>query len=255
MKFTTIHLTMNLRKTTKGHNMKNILTNFECYFNSNLKNESFKIIPPPRLLRKLARTSRVRPSIKYYSRKAVSLNYCESILEMDGCLRLEFDDSVQRFLTQPFSLKLIINNRLVRYTPDILIEFVDGSYALVEVKPSKKIKEKKLASKLETIRNFCLNELGIPFHILTEKEIHQGKYIANLQQLYPFKDIKISEAFSKKAEESLQSPFTVSALEELCIQKNKNSKHAWAMIAQGFVTFDTNELLIKSSLLNFVTTH
>jgi hypothetical protein len=59
----------------------------------------------------------------------------ESQLERKVLEQLEIDDRVARYQEQPFTLEVPLVDGTVPYTPDVLVEMVDGRTAIVEVKP------------------------------------------------------------------------------------------------------------------------
>ena len=66
-----------------------------------------------------------------------SLAY-ESLLEKSVLMDMDRDPTVKRLWTQPFRVDGLDGNRGGRYvrpTPDILVEYVDGSLEVLEVKP------------------------------------------------------------------------------------------------------------------------
>ncbi len=48
----------------------------------------------------------------------------ESSLEQDFLLILEFDRGVNRFASQPITIRWKVDNRQRRYTPDVLVEYL-----------------------------------------------------------------------------------------------------------------------------------
>jgi DNA-binding Xre family transcriptional regulator len=230
--------------------MNSILTSFNSKHSTDKNKEEFFQTERLTLLRKLDKTSRVKPSINFYSHKLHALQYAESILETDAYLHLEFEPTVKRYLTQPCSFKLNINNRKTRYTPDALVEDIYGNYFFLEVKPSSKLQEDKNSEKFSQIKSYFEEELNVPFRILTEKDIRVGKLTQNLQQLYVFLDVALDNATTKKIVNTLPEKVTVKTLEQVCHQFHQLPHYAWALIAHGYFNFHFEEMLTRSTLIS-----
>jgi hypothetical protein len=227
------------------------LRNFIENISSKKDKEKFLQAEQLTLTRKLAKTSRVKPSINYYSHKLKALQYAESILESDAYLRLEFEPTVKRYLTQPCTFSLKINNRKTRYTPDALVEDTNGDYFFLEVKPAYKIQEdESQKKKFQQIKEYFEKELNVPFKILTEKDIRVGKLIQNLQQLYCFLRVPLDFNTSEKIVKALPEESTVKTLEDVCSRFNQTPHYAWALIAHGYFNFDYENMLTKSTLIS-----
>lgn len=74
--------------------------------------------------------------------KSGKLRAFESMLERSILLDLDRDPSVKRLWTQPFRVDGLDDNRGGRYvrpTPDILVEYVDETLEVIEVKPQRAV--------------------------------------------------------------------------------------------------------------------
>ncbi len=225
--------------------MNNISRGFEEKHRSSKNKKAFIEAERLTLLRKIDKTSRVKPSINFYSHKLKALQYAESILEADSCLRLEFEPTIKRYLTQPFSFQIKINNCKTRYTPDVLVENTEGDFFFIEVKPMSVYQKEKNQIKFAQVKDFFEEELNVPFKVLTEKEIREGKLTQNLQQLYGFLDIAIDINTVQKIIAHLPEIISVKVLEQACAQEGKTAQYAWALIAQGYFDFDYEKLLTR----------
>lgn len=105
---------------------------------------------------------------------------CDSKLEEDHCLLLEYLPKVVRYRTQPFTLSLTDNQT---YTPDVLIEKEDGSYSVVEVKVSATLEHPEIRKKLSIVKTI-FEKSNISFLVITEKEIHKKSNHENRKELY-----------------------------------------------------------------------
>jgi hypothetical protein len=105
---------------------------------------------------------------------------CESRLEADNCLDLEFNNEIKSYRTQPFTIRL---NKKDTYTPDTLHIDNLGSLTVREVKFSGALECNKLRIRLAKINSIFLKH-GISFVVLTEKQLQQSPQIENRKYLY-----------------------------------------------------------------------
>lgn len=110
----------------------------------------------------------------------------ESSLERDFFLLLEMDDAVQSYEEQPLTLYYTYLNRKTRYTPDCIIHYVNEneSSCIVEVKPSKIVKNRKvfLKQKFEQIEKY-LHDNDMRFKLITEYDIRTQR-LENSKYIY-----------------------------------------------------------------------
>lgn len=138
-------------------------------------------------LRKLTRTSRILRLSGFSSVKNHARMYCESMMEGHALLLCEFDDSVLRYTTQPFTINYTLFNRKRRYTPDILIKLRSGAYKSVEVKPFDKLQSEKNQHKFQILQSLFPKEIGHELMLLSERDIYVGEQFNNYQVLYPYR--------------------------------------------------------------------
>ena len=137
--------------------------------------------------RKLPKSSLIRPVIQFYSAKNRAAMYCDSDLEADGLCFLEFAPSVKRYVTQPKSFGWQYQKRKLRYTPDILVEFVNGNYEFIEVKPLALTEESEFAEKFEALQANFSEWQERELRLMTCREIrHQDEHLRR-HQLYQFR--------------------------------------------------------------------
>jgi len=204
--------------------------------------------------RKIERVSRVKPSILGYGHKGKCMSYLESKLELNCAVALEFDPTVEAYLTQPASFYIQVDGRKVRHTPDILVKFYESDNAVslmfIQVKPSSIAYSPEYQRKFLQYRKFFNEELNMPYELMTEEALGCKKTIANRQQLFHF----LSESISNDAKQSiitqLPESFTVAELESVCKQSAKTDFFAWALIAHGHIKFDSSKLLTRQSIVS-----
>lgn len=85
---------------------------------------------------------------------------------------LEDDIDVVSFQSQPFSIEYLRGDtgRIHRYTPDVLVEFRDGSKTLIEVKPYYQVETELNQSKFKSALQYC-NENGLNWQVMTELDL------------------------------------------------------------------------------------
>ena len=131
--------------------------------------------------RTLRRIRRDRPVDYFYSFKNNCHAWVESTLELDFLYWLEFDDRVAAYTTQPESADTPVG----RYTPDVLVEFRDGSSTYFDPHPYKYVHSKTFQNKFAKKARYIERLTGRPVRVVTEKELNPIS-IANLKTLYPY---------------------------------------------------------------------
>jgi hypothetical protein len=86
---------------------------------------------------------------------------------------LDVNDDVRAWAYESVVIPYVSNVRtgkLRKYHPDFLVEHVDGSQELVEVKPSKRVHQAKVAKKLVAAGDWSRAH-GVTFSVVTETEL------------------------------------------------------------------------------------
>lgn len=203
------------------------------------------------ILRKLEKTSRVKPTIAFYSYLNSAMMFCESKLEMDALMKLEFDDSVESYVTQPTSYAYHVNGRLTRYTPDILVKYKDGHFVFVEVKPFAKSQSKRFIAKFHRLFQMFNETIGHPFELWTCRNIRKEKRIQNFEQLYVFLNEALDDDINARVLKDLKKvpDIRVSHVESVVAEYGQSPHYAWSMIAHQLFTFSNTNLLTRHSTL------
>jgi hypothetical protein len=92
---------------------------------------------------------------------------------------LDNDPMVKCYSYEPFFLMYISNNnsgKLRKYFPDFLIENIDGTKILVEVKPAKKVDNRVNKKKADAAMLWC-REHGVNYKVVTEVELKKMKIL------------------------------------------------------------------------------
>lgn len=108
---------------------------------------------------------------------------CESELEADFCVWLEYEEQVVAYAPQPGTFTFTVDDRTVRYTPDFEITYGTGEIRYAEIKPDHIAEDTGYLRKVGEFRKVC--ELaGYGFDLITEREIRIQPKLRNLQNLY-----------------------------------------------------------------------
>lgn len=86
---------------------------------------------------------------------------------------LDASPDVKSFMYEGVSIEYVSNVRsgkVRRYIPDFLVEYVDGSKRLVEIKPSKRLVQATIQKKLRAARAWCETH-GVTLEVITEFEL------------------------------------------------------------------------------------
>lgn len=186
----------------------------------------------------LGRRSPTSKVIHFPSVKCNELKFCESRLEYDCLLKLEFDSTVKYYEAQPEPIEYTRDNgKVVRYTPDLRVVLFDGSYSIQEVKPYKISIRPHILRKHALIASVYDDE-GIPFKVVTEKDIRRGKSSENHLKLYRY----LSEPIPNDAKKTLR--------DELSSFSGSLKELSDEMAQRGFAPYITR-LLIAHGLVQF----
>ncbi|MDD5299322.1 MAG: TnsA endonuclease N-terminal domain-containing protein [Gallionella sp.] len=188
---------------------------------------------------------------------------CESLLERDLMILLEFDDTVERFEEQPVKISFRINGKSRRsYVPDILIHYLPSPTGetphpvLGEVKHTDHLKKHraKYKPKFEAAARYA-EEHGWEWRIFTQKEI-RTPYLDNLKFLREYHSSDPDIALQHEVISYLQnarSPVTVeSLLNKLCSTDDRTlriSPAIWHLVATKCIVTNLQKPLgIKNKL-------
>ncbi len=145
-----------------------------------LKNNSPKLNPPSRNIKNghFGKHIVYFPSLKN-SRQIV----CESKLEADFCLLLEFDQSIISYHPQPITISTVVGDTRKRYTPDFLIKRRYQKDLYVEIKPDAQLLTNDyLEHILQARRQF--RKRGANFLLIDAKKIRTHHKLNNLRTIY-----------------------------------------------------------------------
>lgn len=188
--------------------------------------------------KQLERTRRGTHTLYHHSLKCEQSFWCESGLEADYLLTLEFDDDVDAFVTQPLSIQWHDGDRIRRYTPDVLVWRKDRR-EFIEVKPLEDVTP-ALRWKITRLDARCLERFGTRLRLVTEQDFLTGAKLANLKLLYGYKRIDLRSSCTD-ALAGLPSETTFAKLRAYARRSGLPEALPFALLAQGRYRFDPTQ--------------
>lgn len=184
---------------------------------------------------------------KFFSVKMNTMLWFESLLEEALMYLLDFDPSVKRFKEQPCRIRYILNGKIRRYTPDILVERADEKQ-IIEVKPKKKVVTEKYDLLFRIILPIC-EAGGYKFKVFTEEMIMRQPMLNNIKALWSYARTPLHPQHQVYSREFLQENPVLSLGEvfESFQQKNIPKQVVYALLFWGVMDFNLNEPLSLNS--------
>lgn len=136
-----------------------------------------------RPVRKLRKGRRGTHIVHFPSIKNERVVVCESRLEADFALWLEFDPDTQLYVPQPETFEISLDGCLPRYTPDFLTIARSGARKYWEVKPDGVVENVELMRLFESVRGFTDNRAA-SFELVRAERIRREPFLSNMKQLY-----------------------------------------------------------------------
>lgn len=120
---------------------------------------------------KLGSYGRGHKSGKYYSDKTGKSMYYRSSWELAVCEYLEHSERVKFYDIEPFMIEYLLESGEKRYTRiDFIVEYVDGSKAIIEVKPKAFLKKGNVPNKITGCRKYA-EKNNMKFVLITKEEL------------------------------------------------------------------------------------
>lgn len=165
----------------------------------------------------------------------------ESSLERDWLICLDFDPAVSLIREQPFSILYDANGRELRYTPDILAQYLypgrDPIVIVYEVKPIENLAQDFLTfrPRFKQAVAAC-RDVGWRFKIVTEKHI-RTPFLKNAKFLRKYRGMAVQQLYQDQLLYSLRilGPTTPQALLAMAYTDDERRMAAltelWRMVA------------------------
>ena len=166
----------------------------------------------------------------------------ESLLERDFCYHLEWDDDVVAYESQPEPIRYFYRGTYHIYTADFLVDFVDESQKLYEVKDTRFLDD-EIEEELNVIGEYA-NASGFQFEVVTEKRIRARPYFTNLKHLC---DARASTPLPQDLENeiiNLVSSNGCMSISEILAQIDVNLIDIYRLIALHKLNFEINSVVL-----------
>ena len=181
----------------------------------------------------------------------------ESKLEHDFYLLLEFDETVKSYREQPFKVYYIYQDKKRRYTPDTLVNYVDGIQKVFEVKPIFKIQnDVELQEKIELQKQKIKEEKNLELCIFTDANIDRI-YMDNIKIIYNLVFIKENKEIQDKIRNELLKLNVPLPIKELLDKLTSNQSdrlkyipYLWNLVFNNPECIDFTKKITMASIIN-----
>ena len=199
--------------------------------------------------RKLPRTSRIMNITHFHSVKNWKSMYCESKLERDVMLTLEFDCNVKAYVSQPLSITWVLNDTEIRYTPDLLVQTINDDFYFIEVKPFFAFQLEKNIQKFAYLQSHFREKYQRELQLVSCRDIYIDAQISNLDSLYRFKKFSVTQEVLELFNE-LPSVIDSTFYQQLCSDTNKcRFNNFMTLVSHNFFTFDATQSFESQQVL------
>lgn len=124
---------------------------------------------------------------------------CESILEGDVALLLEYSPGVLSYQEQPTRIQYWDGERMRTYVPDFEVRLLDGARIHLEVKHSRDLAKPKIAEKYRAIATHY-HQTPVHFRIVTDLECRRDPLRANLRRFSYLRNKALTTTLPSSAE-------------------------------------------------------
>ncbi|WNL26762.1 TnsA endonuclease N-terminal domain-containing protein [Arcobacter cryaerophilus gv. pseudocryaerophilus] len=181
----------------------------------------------------------------------------ESKLEHDFYLLLEFDEQVKSYKEQPFNIYYTYQDKKRRYTPDTLVNYIDDTQKVFEVKPIFKIQNDiELQEKIKLQKQKIKEEKNLELSIFTDSNIDKI-YMDNIKIIYNFAFIKENKEIEDKIKNELLKLNIQIQIKELLdrITNNQSDRlkyipYIWNLVFNNPRCVDFTKKITMASIIN-----
>ena len=183
------------------------------------------------------------------SKNGRGLMPCEGELEYKYCLKLEFDNEVDAYFLQPFTLKISATKS---YTPDVLVRFVSNDYNIVEIKPLGSLERESVVEVLRLAEGYIHGQ-GYSYFVITELDLQPEIEHVNRKTIYRAAPVQIPSSTAHHARSILGVDFEgkVSTARKRLIEKGFDNNIVESLILSGHVTFNSSFEYDDSAVISF----
>ena len=181
----------------------------------------------------------------------------ESKLEHDFYLLLEFDETIKSYQEQPFKVYYIYQDKKRRYTPDTLVNYIDGIQKVFEVKPIFKIQnDVELQEKIELQKQKIKEEKNLELCIYTDENINRI-YMDNIKIIYNLAFIKENKEIQDRIKNKLLKLNIPLPIKELLDKLTSNQSdrlkyipYLWNLVFNNPECIDFTKKITMASIIN-----
>lgn len=210
--------------------------------------------------RKFGKPNLFRGPKYFYSARNQCLMYCDSTAEMHGLTKLEFDESVTSYVTQPKSFQYEIDGKRRRYTPDALVKFSSkrGGYVhhYQEFKTSQKAEEVAFQKKADVLKAKFQDIHNVGFEVIEYDSVFSNDDHLRRNCLYRFLRRNDLEEFDQSIGQQIlktQSQASISDFVSVYEEHGYRPFDAWTFIALNFnnLTFLGSPILTSETIVTW----
>lgn len=180
------------------------------------------------------------------SSKLARMVECESILEGDVALLLEYSPGVVSYQEQPALIQYWDGEQMRNYFPDFEAVLLDGSRIHIEAKHSHKLAKPRLADKYRAIATHY-QLTPVQYRIITELECQREPLRSNLRRL-GYLRIKVT-AEPLLTREMLSRLLGDSSTTLACLEASLGVEVTWRLLAIGLLHCDLTAEITPATLV------
>lgn len=174
----------------------------------------------------------------------------ESLHEKNIGCSLEFNKDINRYTTQPLTFMNSAGEPGWRqYTPDLLIEYHDGTLEFGEIKLFSMTQKESFQSKFELHKRVVKERTGKDLVIFSEENLSLEQ-IVQYKQLKPFLDIqRVPEVDAQVIDLLKNKRLTLREIQALVVELGVLPQYAMALIAQDLLKTVDLTIVKRDSLV------
>lgn len=174
---------------------------------------------------------------------------CESILEGDAALLLEYSPGVLSYQEQPTRIQYWDGERMRTYVPDFEVRLLDGARIHLEVKHSRDLAKPKIAEKYRAIA-MHYQQTPVLFRIVTELECRREPLRTNLRRFSYLRTKALTETLPSSAELTRFLGERPMPLKD--VERALGGGIAHRLLAHGFLSCDLAAEIAPNTLITLV---
>ncbi len=181
------------------------------------------------------------------SAKLARMVECESILEGDVALLLEYSPGVVSYREQPALIQYWDGEQMRNYFPDFEAVLQDGSFVHIEAKHSRKLAKPRVADKYRAIA-VHYQRTPIQYRIITELDCQREPLRSNLRRLGYLRNKVAADPLPSR--EDLSSLLGNSPTTLACLDASLGAVVTWRLLAIGMLHCDLSAEITPSTLVS-----